>query len=227
MSFLSNLLSIFQKEYINKIANDLRFPLVKPIGKNVRLLCIADTHGNLKGEHLETIRDTRCDACFLLGDVSHKDLQLLDSVLDKSKTYGILGNHDDFGLLEKMGIKNIHLKTVDVKGLTVLGFEGSHRYKDGAYPMYTQEEADELLKDMPATDIFVTHDSSFEALATNQAHCGFKAILGLLKEKGIPLHIHGHLHDRQQYSLDNGTSCICVYKAALIETDPVSVSFLF
>ena len=103
---------------------------VKTINKNLKILCIADTHGTLKECQAELLKDVEYDVCFLLGDVTHKDLQILDSYLDKSKTYGVLGNHDDFGLLEKMGIKNIHMKQIEISGVTFFGFEGSFRYKD-------------------------------------------------------------------------------------------------
>lgn len=227
MNLFSFLFNLKHNMFSNNATAEREHPVVQTIDKNLKLLCIADTHSTLKEHQVQELNGVNYDACFLLGDISHKDLQLLLPYLDTSKTYGVLGNHDDFGLLENNGITNINMKTIDVNGVTILGFQGSNRYKEGNYPMYTQEEAFDVLKDAPYADILVSHDSSFEALATNSAHCGLKAIRGLLKEKGIPLHIHGHIHDRQQYFLDNGTSCICIYKAAIIETNPVSVRFLF
>lgn len=224
MDKLNSLFNYFKNRFKNRF---LLSPIVKALDQNIHILCIADTHGTLNVENAEKLKELEYDACFLLGDVSHKDLQILEPLLDKNKTYGLLGNHDDFGLLEKMGISNAHLKSIHVNGVSIFGFEGSNRYKNGKYPMYTQEEAEELLKDAPVSDIFVSHDSSFEALATNPAHCGFKAISDYLYRHSVPLHIHGHLHDPQQYSLKNGTSCICIYKAAIIETNPIKVIQIF
>lgn len=196
---------------------------------NAVILCIADTHGTLKIEQVKKIVNVDYDACFLLGDVSYKDLDLLDGILVKEKTYGLLGNHDDFGLLEKFGINNLHGEKIKINNVSFLGFEGSNRYKEGKYPMYTQEEADSILKEYPDTEVFVSHDGSYGVMGrTDPAHCGFKAITQYIRDNDVLWHIHGHCHEPKVYEVnDSKTKCVCVYKCALIDLKGEKIEFLF
>lgn len=223
--------------FLHKIFNSFRKNVritsknVMQIKENILVLCIADTHGTLHPDQIEMLRNIDYDVCFLLGDVSHKDLQLLENenILIKEKTYGLLGNHDDYGLLDKFGIDNLHGKKIQIKGASFIGFEGSNRYKEGKYPMYTQDEASSILKEYPDADIFVSHDGSFGAMGkTDPAHCGFKAITQYIKDNDVLWHIHGHCHDPKIYEVNNSkTKCVCVYKCALIDLKDEKVEFLF
>lgn len=199
--------------------------------ENILVLCIADTHGTLHPEQIEMLRDVNYDVCFLLGDVSYKDLQLLENenVLVKEKTYGLLGNHDDYGLLDKFGINNLHDKEIQIKDVSFVGFEGSHKYKEGKYPMYTQEEAESILKEYPGAEVFISHDGSFGAMGrTDPAHCGFKAITQYIKDNDVIWHIHGHCHEPKVYEVNDAkTKCACIYKCALIDLKGEKVEFLF
>ena len=52
----------------------------------------------------------------------------------------------------------MHLKIWDFKGLRFGGFQGYVRYKDNSDAiMYTQEEANVLMRGFPAVDVFYIH----------------------------------------------------------------------
>ena len=100
------------------------------------------------------------------------------------KIYGILGNHDEYGLLESRNIRNIHSKVININGIKILGFEGSSRYKIGNIPMYLQEESIKILRECDIADILVSHDSPYQlySKANDKAHCGMKGITKYLKK---------------------------------------------
>ena len=127
----------------------------------MKILIIADCH-HLVPEEAEKLADLEYDVCFFLGDISGHYIDMLLRYIDKNKIYGILGNHDEFGILESRKITNIHCKLIEINGTTFLGFEGSNRYKRGNFPMFTQKEARKLLMKCPKADILLSHDSPYK-----------------------------------------------------------------
>lgn len=195
---------------------------------NINILVIADCH-HLKEEEIAQVKDLKYDVCFLLGDINGNYLDLILKYIPLEKIYGILGNHDEYGLLEIRNITNIHLKAININGIRILGFEGSSRYKTGNIPMYTQEESMKLLKKCDKSDILVSHDSAYKlySKANDKAHCGLKGITKYLKKNKVYLNIHGHHHINTQFELDNGTNIIGVYRCALIKFPTLEKKIIF
>lgn len=182
---------------------------------DLRLLILTDLH-TLREDELEKIVDLDYDVCFLLGDITVDYLCEIKKYVNK-KVYGILGNHDNFDNLARAGIENINNKIIDINGIKILGFEGSHRYKKGNFPMLSQEESLELLKNSPKADILVSHDAPYYLYSKNMAHCGLKGISKYLLKNKVPINIHGHHHINSVLKLKNGTTVIGVYRCAILD----------
>ncbi|MBQ9658786.1 MAG: hypothetical protein IJV31_08490 [Clostridia bacterium] len=91
---------------------------------NISILVIADCH-HLKEEEIAKVENLQYDVCLLLGDINGNYLDMILNYVPIEKIYGILGNHDEYGLLESRNIANIHSKIININGIKILGFEGS------------------------------------------------------------------------------------------------------
>ena len=198
---------------------------VKKIDRKLRLLILADCH-HAEDEEFEQLRDITYDAVIFLGDIKNSFLQRICEIV-KGPMYGVLGNHDGFETIEGTGIVNMHGTTINIGGLTIAGWQGSFKYKHGDYPSFTQEDSMKFAKELPAADILISHDSPYRLYGENSAHIGLKGISRYIKNKKIPLNIHGHQHVNRVMQLRNGTAVICVYRAAIMETDSLAVQVLF
>ena len=195
---------------------------------SINILVIADCH-HLKEEEIEKVKNLQYDACLLLGDISGNYLDMILKYVPIEKIYGILGNHDEYGLLESRNISNIHSKVINVNGVRILGFEGSSRYKTGNIPMYSQEESIRILRKCEMADILLSHDSPYQlySKANDKAHCGLKGITKYLKKNKIYLNIHGHHHINTKLTLSNGTNVIGVYRCAMIQFPTLEKEIIF
>ena len=112
---------------------------------------------------------------------------------DKS---GVLGNHDDQGALERCGIYNLDRKVTVINGVSIAGIGGSHRYKNGDYPMLTQKESIDIAEHCPKADILISHDAAFHVMKRlDKAHCGLKGISEYISRNKPKLNICGHYHE--------------------------------
>lgn len=195
---------------------------------SINILVIADCH-HLKEEEIEKVKNLQYDVCLLLGDISGNYLDMILKYVSIEKIYGILGNHDEYGLLESRNMSNIHSKVINVNGVRILGFEGSNRYKVGNVPMYSQEESIKRLKKCEMADILVSHDSPYQlySKANDKAHCGLKGITKYLKKNKVYLNIHGHHHINTKSTLSNGTNVIGVYRCAMIQFPTLETEIIF
>ena len=195
---------------------------------NIHILVIADCH-HLKEEEIVKVKKLQYDVCLLLGDINGNYLDIILKYVPIEKIYGILGNHDEYGLLESRNISNIHSKVININGIKILGFEGSSRYKIGNIPMYSQEESIKILRKCDIADILVSHDSPYKlySKANDKAHCGLKGITKYLKKNKIYLNIHGHHHINTDLTLSNGTNIIGVYRCAVIKFPTLEKEIIF
>ena len=192
-------------------------PSPLPINFDLKMLIIADSHGCLEESDLPSHIDA--DVCFLLGDHSLQDIQIIKEKVVDIPIYGVLGNHDGFNLYDMCGIENVHGKVVEVNGVRIAGIQGSLRYKYSDMPLYTDEESVEIAENMDAADILISHDSPKYLHSTNDyAHSGLHGITRYCEKNNVPLNIHGHHHDNTKNVLENGTTSICCHKVQLIDT---------
>lgn len=168
---------------------------------------------------LETITLNKIDVIITLGDLDYFMLAELEKIHDIPKI-GIYGNHDSGLYMEKLGISNLHLKTVSIGGLLFGGFEGSHRYKESqTAKMYTQEESVQLLRDFPKVDVFIAHSPPFGINddQTDAAHIGLQGLLEYLDRSHPRYFLHGHVY-QNDITVDHweGTEMIYVYKDRIV-----------
>lgn len=215
---------IFKKEITEKFKEEKllkKHGTCKSLKENLKLLIIADTHDCLTNdeEMIQTISidPNSYDACLLLGDISGKDMETILKYISKDKTYGILGNHDSLDKLSYYNIENINGKVIEINGLKIAGLQGSYKYKESEYAMYTHEESIELVEKMEQADILISHDRPFIQNNNDKAHDGLIGITNYIYKNHIAINIHGHLHQNDLEYLKNGTKVIGVYGCKIIE----------
>lgn len=197
---------------------------IKPgSGRVLKVMTVADGHGRLMERDLVQLFEQKGlpEVVFLLGDNFISDINSLLYLLPKGiPIYGIAGNHDAANLLSDYErITDLHCKTADLDGgIKVGALAGSIRYKpDPYFTMFTNEEALELMKDMPYCDILITHDKPcFTLPDTITSHSGLLGIGRYVLEKRPHIVLHGHLHEPYIKRLDN-TIIKCCYGAEIFD----------
>ena len=190
---------------------------------HIKILAIADLH-DWSVDELELIRDLDFDCCCLLGDIPDEALEIIKRLVHKP-LFGVLGNHDEPSTLSRCGIQNLDGKSVTVNGVTIAGFGGSHRYKNGDYPMLTQKESIAAAKLCPKADILISHDTAYHAMKRlDNAHCGLKGISKYIARnkpgrntmlQSVRLNICGHYHENTHRKYKH-CDILCVYRCALV-----------
>ena len=185
---------------------------------DIKLLVIADTHGDLSinKDLCKKIKGTDYDLCCILGDISDYDFKVIFKYIPKDKIVAILGNHDRFSLLEEHGLNNYNGKEIKINGIRIGTIQGSYRYKNESFPSFNHEESIDFLKNMPEVDILLSHDKPFTYDNNDPAHDGLKGITKYLYEKRIPISVHGHNHKSSINELKNGTQVKGVYCVELL-----------
>jgi uncharacterized protein len=159
----------------------------------MRVLALADKPPPM--DPATMARQACVDAVFCLGDLDRAWIESLMS-LDLPR-YGVHGNHDPDDLLRDLEIEDLHLRRTQLGGgITVSGFEGCVRYRNGATHQYSQREASKLVRRLPAADVLLCHCPPYGINddPDDAAHVGFE---GLRKWVDVhhPRHLlHGHTH---------------------------------
>ena len=206
-------------EYAQYLKENKKQAQTRKLG--LKLIVISDTHGHFafSEDRLPVFLDSvpEYDLCVLLGDIHPYDLKQIVEMIPKERILTIRGNHDEFELYEREGIKEMSGRTVSYKGATFAGVEGSFRYKDRVFPSFTQYESLYQLEDMKRADVLLTHDCMFEHSKNEAAHTGLIGITRFIYTYAPVWHIHGHLHLSYQKDYDNGTKEKCVYLCEYME----------
>jgi uncharacterized protein len=99
----------------------------------------------------------KIDLIISCGDFGVEGIEQLRQI-DWIPKIGVYGNHCTRGYMDEFGIIDLHLKKFEYQGISFAGFEGCVRYKRSSFePMYTQEEAFELVKQLPIVDVIISH----------------------------------------------------------------------
>jgi uncharacterized protein len=157
----------------------------------MRLLILADEESWLPLPAL--VRTHAPDVVVTLGDLAPDVLDPLGRFAGLP-VLGVYGNHDDGRYLEAANTTNLHLRSVDLGGVTFAGFEGCVRYTRGAALQYTQREAAKLTRRLPRADVLVTHapPRGVHEEPDDRAHEGFDALRAYDERVAPRLHLHGH-----------------------------------
>ena len=132
-----------QEERLHKI-----FGNCDKFNKSIKMILISDTHNCLNMNEFEQFVDAHrdYDVCILLGDHNSYDIEKILKYIDKSKLYGLLGNHD-YNYLSEFDINNLNGNVINIKGVNILGIQGSFKYKPSDFPSFTQQESISFLNE--------------------------------------------------------------------------------
>jgi uncharacterized protein len=136
------------------------------------------------------------DLVLCLGDLTRQDLEpLADVQLPK---LGVYGNHDDGGEFDGLGIEAVHLRSVEVCGLSFGGFSGSHEYRPakGQRLMWSQKQAGKLLKGFERVDVMLAHSPPLGVNddADDPAHVGLEGLRDYVEREHPAMLLHGHTY---------------------------------
>ena len=187
--------------------------------KHINILIITDTHNCLYYDQvsMEIVKNSEYDVCLILGDVSNNDIFEILKYVPYDKIWGILGNHDGLDRFDEFNIRNLNGKVINVNGVKIAAIQGSHRYKQGNYGMYTHEESLKIADATPKADILVSHDRPFLIDNNDNVHDGLKGITYYCYKNHVKYEIHGHLHEESEELLKNGTKVYGKYKVSLLK----------
>jgi Icc-related predicted phosphoesterase len=192
---------------------------------NLKILLLSDLQGIEYREWMNflSIDQSLFDVLFFLGDIDQMQLQVIVERFASKGLMGVLGNHDYPGDLEYYGITNIHGVQITLMNYTVVGLEGSIKYKNEAAPMFTQEEAYGICNNLPQADILISHNSP-KGLhdKSDLAHEGFYGLKTYIEEKCPKFAFHGHQHANRVTKFHN-TWVISVYGGIIFDTETKSI----
>lgn len=207
-------------EYVSHLKKKARPVIFNPI--SVKILAIADTHGMVSSgrwllNSLKAFTSTKFDIILLLGDIPTQDIEKLLRFVSGDLVLGVLGNHDNFDTLEKVEVEDLNQKVIITgENRWLAGLEGSIKYKDSNNPMLSHNDSITATENIWPVDVFISHDTYYHIGNPDLAHKGLVGISKYLYENRVPYHIHGHTHQRTIETLENGTTSIGVYGAAII-----------
>lgn len=198
----------------------------------MKILAIADVESKrfwdyFKKEYLEGI-----DLIISCGDLKAEYLSFL-ATFTKAPVLYVHGNHDDdYAVNAPGGCINIENKIIEYKGLRIVGFGGSMRYKPNGTFQYTEAEMFsryQLMRIMgklkKGIDILVTHAPSLKhGKATDLCHRGFRTFDIILEKYNPKVHLHGHTHlnyglQHQREQWHNGTRILNAYDHFIFEIE--------
>ena len=205
----------------------------------MKLLVITDLHQWSDEEKVITENLTGYDICFLLGDISVDKLRTLQRII-KTELYALNGNHDTVNMVEDNGLDGIDNKLIKFKGTLFTGMSGAYKYKEGNYHQLLQEESSAIANKLQKADIFLSHDGPYNG-KNDDANCGLKGITEYIKKHQPKLHIYGHMHENKKEEIihknksffknlfgpKEKTVSICVYRAAIIDTDTFEIKNVY
>ncbi len=158
----------------------------------MRVLALADQRPPLDPALMA--RRLHVDAVVLLGDLDRAWIESLASA--RLPRFGVHGNHDPEGLLEELGIDDLHGRQVELGPLTMAGFEGCVRYGRGGPHQYTQKEARKPAKKLPRADVLICHcpPLGINDDPDDPSHIGFAGLREWVDEHQPRYLLHGHVH---------------------------------
>lgn len=213
----------------------------------MRILTISDKiEPVLYGAHIRE-RVGAVDLILACGDLPRYYLEYVVGMLD-APLYFVFGNHDrapdpplSFELLGapnslSWGV-NLHLRTVNHRGLLLAGLEGCRAYNPGRPFQYSEREVGwqvfRLMQKLRLNrlrygrylDVLITHAPPRGIHdAEDLPHQGFVSYLKLLRACRPALMVHGHTHIYNHHQVTQtdfeGTQIINTYGYRLLELSP-------
>ena len=181
----------------------------------MKFLIFTDLHGSLN-MLLNKYQFEQPDLVIILGDLYNLEARKIDSMFDVP-ILGIHGNHDDINTFNNTSIIDIHNCLAECDEFSIVGLEGSSKYKPTQYYGYDQKESLEVCKQLQKADILISHDGPYNK-NKDDAHCGLQGIDWYIKNNKPKLLFYGHHHKFNHFQLYQ-TDCYCLYEAAEFEIE--------
>jgi len=213
--------------------------MIKVYGNNMRLLVIADIHGNLEKlkEVLEKTRKEAFDVVICPGDFtdmytiptefSQLDVGtlILQKILTlKKPTLCVPGNHDPYEILDVFNDYNVnlHSKIKKIKNTTFVGWGGAPTPFDTIFEPSDEETKENLTKLgkklTPQNFVLVVHEPPKNTkldIIRSGKHVGSPVIKEFIIEKQPTITITAHIHESP--GLDNINKSPVFYPGPVFE----------
>lgn len=178
----------------------------------MRLLAVADEVSPVIYSHNFPGNLPAFGAVLAAGDLPGETLEFIATKVRVPPVF-VFGNHaegyvrgEDDQPKPPGGCLNAHLRLLEVDGLSILGVEGSARYRDGPH-QYSEREFARMLACLAprlwarqrrhgrAVDVLLTHAPPVGPTAGDDyAHRGVPAFNDFHRRWRPLLHVHGHVH---------------------------------
>jgi Icc-related predicted phosphoesterase len=134
----------------------------------------------------------RWDVVLVLGDLGRGDLEPLRDF--SGPKLGVHGNHDAGDEFEDLRIEDVHLRQVEVAGLTFGGFAGAHGRR-GRYA-WSQRAARRRLRRYGHVDVLLAHSPPFGVNddPDDPEHVGLHGLRDYVEREAPALLLHGHTY---------------------------------
>ncbi len=161
------------------------------------------------------------DVLVSLGDMPDLAIQQIALRCRCQQVLAVKGNHDSSRPF-KPPIRDMHLQTFTLDGVTFGGFCGSWKYKPKGNYLFEQDEAERLLATFPAVDVFIAHNAPrLVHDRDDEVHIGFSAFGNYIARHQPRYFFHGHTHVSPETRL-GATRVIGVLGQQRFDLEPVS-----
>jgi Icc-related predicted phosphoesterase len=160
----------------------------------------------------------QADLVVALGDSADALILEAAAAHQCSTIFAVKGNHDAPAPFPT-AITDLHLDIAEYGGLVFGGLNGSWRYKPRGHFLYEQAEVEALLAELPAVDVFISHNSPLGIHdQADRVHAGFSGLLNYVLRQQPRILLHGHQHQDVETRVGN-TGVIGVYGDRLLELE--------
>jgi len=197
----------------------------------MKILSVSDVVAPILDQHVPAGPFADIDLILSCGDLPPEYLSRLVNALN-APLYYVHGNHDiRYKDKPPEGGYNLHAKLVKIRGIKIVGLEGSHWYNDGPH-QYKEAQMRSIIRRLRPTlwwrggvDLVVTHAPPRHIHdAEDLCHRGFECFRWLI-DKYQPLYfIHGHIHKNfsdpaQRVTVVNATKVVNTYGYFFLEIE--------
>ncbi len=181
----------------------------------MRFIVISDIHADsdAQGWINEKIAQHDADAVLVLGDITHfGPLSWAEEFLKglDAPAYAIPGNCDPLDLPETVAkvATDMHGKSVDLNGLTLVGLGGSNPTIFGTPFELTEEEILSSLEEVSSPGmLLMTHAPAFMTNdeITSGLNVGSRSLAKIVEKYRPVVHLSGHVHEARAVVEKDGT----------------------
>lgn len=203
-------------------------------GRKIKILSVSDVVEPMLDQGIDSGLFSNIDLIVSCGDLPPEYLSRLLHYL-KAPLYYVKGNHDiRYKDKQPEGGNDLHGRLVKIKGINILGLEGSHWYNGGPY-QYTERQMRSIIRWLrPAiwwqggVDVVFTHAPPRNIHdAKDPCHKGFECFRRLIDKYQPSYFIHGHIHkifsdDSERLTVVNSTKVVNTYGYYLLEIEAPS-----